>query len=131
MRNNPAALQQALQRRVERTIVDEEFVFRLLLEELRYAVGVVGRALQAAENQDLERALKEFERFLWIVYRRHSTCLRLSGILVKRVPNASNAFGEHGTGSATISHKVNIGCPVGARYAVLVRMELEPMHWPD
>ena len=128
MRNNPAALQQALQRLVERTIVDEEFVFRLLLEELRYAVGVVGRALQAAKNQDLERALKEFERFRWIVYRRHSTCLRLSGILVKRVPNA---FGEHGTGPATISHKVNIGCPVGARYAVLVRMELEPMHWPD
>ena len=85
-------LKQTLERRVERTIIHNEFVFRLLLEELRDAVGVVWSALQAAKNQDFERALQEFQCFAWIVYRRHPTYLRLGGNVVKR----AEGLGEHG-----------------------------------
>jgi hypothetical protein len=40
--------------------------------------------LQAAKNQDFERALQELECFGSIGYRRHSTYLRLPEIPVKR-----------------------------------------------
>ena len=62
-----------------------ERLHELLFEELRYAVRVVRSALQAAKNQDFERALEEFERFPWIVYRRHPTYLRPRLFLVKLV----------------------------------------------
>jgi hypothetical protein len=76
--------------------------------------------LQAAKNQDFERALQEFECFPWIVYRRHPTCLRLSGILVKRLANDSAKHGDRPR-----RHQPQ------SQFWLPVRMELEPMHRPD
>ena len=73
MRGDPAPLQQSLQRRIKRAIVDEKFVFGLVLEELRDAVRVIRGGLQAAKDEDFECALKELQRFPLFVYRRHST----------------------------------------------------------
>jgi hypothetical protein len=58
---DPPALQEPLQSGIERAVVDEELLVGLLLEELRDSVSVVGAQCEAAENQDLERTLKEFE----------------------------------------------------------------------
>src|SRR5215468_7561278 len=69
---NPSPLEQALQRGIERTVVHQKLIIRLLLQKLADAVGVVRPQLQAAQDQDFERALQEFQAFPWIVYGRHS-----------------------------------------------------------
>src|SRR5262249_14055767 len=69
---NPSSLEQALQRGIERTVVDQKLIVRLLLQKLADAVGVIRPQLQAAQDQDLERALQEFQALPWIVYGRHS-----------------------------------------------------------
>ena len=44
----------------------------MLLEELADSIGVIGSGLQAAEDENFERALKEFEALPLIVYGRHA-----------------------------------------------------------
>ena len=84
MRGNPAPLQEALQRGIQRAVVHGELVPGLMLEELRDAVSVVRSRLQAAKNQDLEGPLQKFEGFGLVVYCRHSTCILQTAVFVKR-----------------------------------------------
>lgn len=69
---NPSALQQSLQSRVKRSVVDQKLTLGLLLEKLRNSVGVVRPGLQAPQDQDLQSSLQELEPFRLIVYGRHA-----------------------------------------------------------
>lgn len=46
---------------VERTVIDEKLAIRLLLQELRDPIGVVGLQLQAAQDENFQRPLEEIE----------------------------------------------------------------------
>src|SRR5579862_14617 len=56
---DPFPLEKTLERRVQRAVIDEKFVVRLLLQKLRNPVGVIGLELQALEDQHLEGSLKQ------------------------------------------------------------------------
>src|SRR5208283_2767730 len=79
LRRDPAPLQKPLQGGIERAVVHQKLVAGLLFEKLRDTVRVVRAKLQAAQDQDFQRALQEFQALPWIVYRRHTTYIRQSG----------------------------------------------------
>jgi hypothetical protein len=58
---NPSTLEQALQRWIEGSVVYQELMIGLLLKELRNPVSVVRSQRQAAQNQDLKRALQKLD----------------------------------------------------------------------
>lgn len=72
MRADPTLLQQPLEGRIQRAIINQEFILGLMLEKLRNPVSVVWSQLQAAQDQNFERALQKLEPLKSAVYRRHS-----------------------------------------------------------
>jgi hypothetical protein len=65
-------LEKTLEGGIEGAVIDDELVSGLLFEELADSVGVIGAGLETAEDENFERALKEFEAFRLIVYGRHT-----------------------------------------------------------
>ena len=65
-------MEEALEGGIERAVVDDELISGLLFEELADSVGVIGAGLEAAEDENFERALEEFEALRLIVYGRHT-----------------------------------------------------------
>jgi hypothetical protein len=68
----PAALEKTLEGGIEGAVIDDELVSGLLFEELADSIGVIGAGLETAEDENFERALKEFEALRLIVYGRHT-----------------------------------------------------------
>src|SRR5262249_17822228 len=62
-RNPPASLE-ALQRRVERAVLDQQFIFGGLLDRAHDRVAVLRLEDQRPQNQQIEGSLQEVERFV-------------------------------------------------------------------
>ena len=62
LERDPATLDQAVQRRIQRALLDEQHIVRSLLNRLRDGVSVRRAQAQGAKNQEIERALEERDR---------------------------------------------------------------------
>src|SRR5262249_53943174 len=70
---DPAARLESLQRRIERSMIDEQRVARPLLDDPRDTLAVMGAQREDAQNQKIERSLHEGIAFGIVVLGWHPT----------------------------------------------------------
>ena len=76
LRADPAAVLQPLERRIKRAVFYQQFLVGRLLDGARDALAVLRPEKERAQNEQVERALEEFEAVfgsLWRFLGRHLT----------------------------------------------------------
>ena len=68
---DPSALDQPVQRRIERALLHLQHIVGRLLDRLGDGVAVRGSEEQGAENEEIERALQQLDAFA-VVFSRHA-----------------------------------------------------------
>ena len=92
MGSYPSPLEQPLQRRVQRAVIDQKLIVGLLLEKPRNPICVIRSGLQTPKYYYLKGALQQFESlplivYPLIIYRRHTTYYQW--MLARRQPSKS------------------------------------------